>query len=111
MQRFLEKLTFLFEDNERNPNLKNIIKEAMWEYQQSGDTEWQKYKKFNVHKYARNLIEINPNYEALLICWSEGQESPIHNHAVCSRRQHYFEASPNNRIFLGPRLLVHRFRR
>ena len=30
---------------------------------------------------ARNLVHRCGDYELLLLCWEEGQESPIHNHA------------------------------
>lgn len=30
--------------------------------------------------YTRNLVELNDDYELLLLYWSAGQRSPIHNH-------------------------------
>ena len=30
--------------------------------------------------YTRNLVELNDDYELLILYWSPGQRSPIHNH-------------------------------
>ena len=45
-------------------------------------TEGNKYTFFDVEKpYTRNLIGTdNINYTLLLLCWSPGRESKIHNH-------------------------------
>ena len=36
--------------------------------------------KFNEVTYARNLLAKSPWYQLLVICWREGQCSPIHDH-------------------------------
>lgn len=35
---------------------------------------------FNPDRYVRNLLHAGPAYQALLLCWRNGQRSPIHNH-------------------------------
>ncbi|MBL8878915.1 MAG: cysteine dioxygenase family protein [Phycisphaerales bacterium] len=35
---------------------------------------------FNPERYQRNLVHEGPGYQALLLCWRNGQRSPIHNH-------------------------------
>ncbi|HEX3149558.1 MAG TPA: cysteine dioxygenase family protein [Gemmataceae bacterium] len=35
---------------------------------------------FKPDRYVRNLIYAGPGYQALALCWRNGQRSPIHNH-------------------------------
>jgi cysteine dioxygenase len=35
---------------------------------------------FNRERYVRNLVHEGPSYQALVLCWRNGQRSPIHNH-------------------------------
>ncbi|WP_425391130.1 cysteine dioxygenase [Ekhidna sp.] len=42
-------------------------------------TEFEKYYSWDDEKYARNVLARNENFEVLLICWEEGQSSPIHD--------------------------------
>lgn len=47
------------------------------------DDEWdvfRPYLKFQNRRYNRNLIRAGENYHALLLCWKNGQRSPIHDH-------------------------------
>ncbi len=43
------------------------------------------FVRFDDDQYQRNLIRTGPAYEALLICWKNGQRSPIHDHrgSIC----------------------------
>eukprot|EP01127_Copromyxa_protea_P013238 TRINITY_DN3548_c0_g1_i1.p1 TRINITY_DN3548_c0_g1~~TRINITY_DN3548_c0_g1_i1.p1 ORF type:complete len:229 (+),score=46.28 TRINITY_DN3548_c0_g1_i1:278-964(+) len=79
MEQLLKQLSETFEAD--LPDKKQAIKDILWAYQQSGNEDWKKYMFWNPHKYSRNLIEITPQFEAILLCWNEGQESPIHDHA------------------------------
>ena len=36
--------------------------------------------KFNDVSYARNMLAKSPWYQLLVICWRQGQSSPIHDH-------------------------------
>src|SRR5947208_16232597 len=38
------------------------------------------YLVFRSDHYVRNLLHAGPNYQALVLCWRNGQRSPIHNH-------------------------------
>jgi cysteine dioxygenase len=38
------------------------------------------YLVFQRERYVRNLVHQGPAYQALLLCWRNGQRSPIHNH-------------------------------
>ena len=38
------------------------------------------YLRFQNKRYNRNLIRAGENYHALLLCWKNGQRSPIHDH-------------------------------
>src|SRR5262245_38302243 len=35
---------------------------------------------FHYERYVRNLLYTGPTYQALVLCWRNGQRSPIHNH-------------------------------
>ena len=38
------------------------------------------YSLFLNHKYARNLVYKDRNFEILVVCWKPGQKAPIHGH-------------------------------
>jgi cysteine dioxygenase len=57
--------------------------------------------------YARNLVRTGPWYSALVLCWRNGQRSPIHDHAgsSCGVRvlrgtmtETRFEFAPNGHV-------------
>eukprot|EP01126_Amoeba_proteus_P035563 TRINITY_DN3590_c0_g1_i10.p1 TRINITY_DN3590_c0_g1~~TRINITY_DN3590_c0_g1_i10.p1 ORF type:complete len:205 (+),score=19.16 TRINITY_DN3590_c0_g1_i10:119-733(+) len=79
MENLLERLDEAFQSDDVDK--KEVIKGILWDYQQSGDTDWKKYVFWNPIKYSRNLVEITPAYEIIVLCWTEDQESPIHNHS------------------------------
>jgi cysteine dioxygenase len=35
---------------------------------------------FRPDRYVRNLVHAGPGYQALALCWRNGQRSPVHNH-------------------------------
>jgi cysteine dioxygenase len=47
-----------------------------------------RWAQFGRERYQRNLMHAGPAYEALLLCWSAGQRSPIHDHrgSACAFR-------------------------
>lgn len=47
-----------------------------------------KWAQFGREQYQRNLVHAGPAYEALLLCWSAAQRSPIHDHrgSACAFR-------------------------
>jgi cysteine dioxygenase len=38
------------------------------------------YMVFSPERYVRNRLHDGPGYQALVLCWRNGQRSPIHNH-------------------------------
>jgi cysteine dioxygenase len=38
------------------------------------------FVRFDPDHYCRNLVSVSPAYAALVLCWSPGQASPIHDH-------------------------------
>ena len=63
--------------------------------------------RFSDRQYMRNLIRSGPWYYALVLCWKNGQRSPIHNHAGSScgvlvlrgtLTETFFEFAPNGAV-------------
>ena len=44
-------------------------------------TDWHRFARFDPEIYTRNLVARNAAFEMLVLCWSPGQESPIHDHS------------------------------
>jgi cysteine dioxygenase len=42
--------------------------------------DWRRYAHSVPSRYARNLVRSTADYELIVICWREGQSSPIHDH-------------------------------
>ncbi|MEL6429184.1 MAG: cysteine dioxygenase family protein [Planctomycetota bacterium] len=45
------------------------------------EESWRGYAQFRKDTYSRNLIWRSDDFELLLLCWGEGQVSPIHDHS------------------------------
>lgn len=43
--------------------------------------DWRRFALSARDHYTRNLVFRNAQFEMLVLCWSAGQRSPIHNHA------------------------------
>lgn len=46
--------------------------------------EIEAFVKFGPDTYRRNLLRAGPAYHALILCWKNGQRSPIHDHTGSS---------------------------
>lgn len=66
------------------------------------------YVQFGEDGYLRNLVHESPCYQALLLCWRNGQRSPIHDHkgSACGVRvmlgtatETIFERAANGMIY------------
>jgi len=79
LESLIEDLKVLTSTHE--PGFEEKVRARLAAYVASGDAEWQAYKFTNPYKYARNLLEINKEFEMIVLCWEAGQESPIHNHS------------------------------
>jgi len=57
--------------------------------------EIQPFVQFSSERYRRNLMHAGPAYHALILCWRNGQCSPIHDHrgSACAVRVIVGEAS------------------
>src|SRR5438309_646585 len=44
----------------------------------------QSFVQFSPERYRRNLMHAGPVYHALVLCWRNGQQSPIHDHRASS---------------------------
>lgn len=42
--------------------------------------EWMQYIHFSSHQYTRNLLAFNDYFSLILVCWSPGQKTPVHEH-------------------------------
>ena len=65
------------------------------------------FVRFSSKGYARNLVRSGPWYSALVLCWQNGQRSPIHDHlgSSCGVRvlrgtmtETVFEFAPNGHV-------------
>jgi cysteine dioxygenase len=65
------------------------------------------YLHFSPTAYKRNLVRAGPHYHAWLLCWRNGQRSPIHDHrgSACVVRvlrgtltETVFELAPNGHV-------------
>ncbi len=63
--------------------------------------------RFSERGYQRNLVKAGPWYNLLVLCWKNGQRSPIHDHkgSVCALRvlrgvltETLFEFTPNGHV-------------
>jgi cysteine dioxygenase len=64
--------------------------------------------RFSERGYARNLLRAGPHYNVLILCWKNGQRSPIHDHtgSSCAVRvlrgtatETVFEFAPNGQVW------------
>ncbi|MFT5050780.1 MAG: cysteine dioxygenase [Chlamydiales bacterium] len=63
----------------RDPGGSGVV-ELLTRYS-AGQHDWQDCRYSCPDTYSRNLIHRGRDYELLLLCWGEGHESPIHDHA------------------------------
>lgn len=68
----------------------------------------QTFARFHPRHYVRNLVHHGPSYQALLLCWRNGQRSPVHDHtgSSCAVRvllgtatETLFQPAPNGMVY------------
>jgi len=69
----------LVREFERDPRGSQVAR-ILSGYTASQD-DWRRFAIFHPEMYTRNLVTRNEHFEMLVLCWSENQASPIHNHA------------------------------
>ena len=98
MYRFLDTLT-------GRPELNGIVEELS-RFEIDVD-DLSAHLCFGENTYKRNLVRSTPHYHAWLLCWKNGQRSPIHDHtgSACVVRvlrgtltETLFEVAPNGHI-------------
>lgn len=78
LQELIERLQIIFSDDRVNVD---EVKHLMENYT-SKPSHWKEFAFYDQHKYTRNLIDKgNGKYNLLLLCWSEGQGSSVHDHS------------------------------
>jgi len=98
MYRYLDTLT-------ARPDLSRLLEElSLFEIDL---TDLSEHVHFAEHAYKRNLVRSAPNYHAWVLCWKNGQRSPIHDHSgsTCVVRvlrgtltETLFEMAPNGHV-------------
>lgn len=67
-----------------------------------------RYTRFHSDRYLRNLMFSGPAFQALVLCWRNGQRSPIHDHkgSNCGVKvlvgniiETQFAMAPNNMVY------------
>lgn len=68
----------------------------------------ERFARFHPERYQRNLAHSGPAYQALVLCWRNGQRSPIHDHSGSScavkvmlgaATETVFEHAPNGMVY------------
>ncbi len=75
----LDSLVEALRNEFRNEARGSHIAELLSNYVRT-ETDWGAFAFFDEAMYTRNLVAREDRFELLLLCWSAGQESPIHNH-------------------------------
>merc|ERR1712183_1222324 len=83
LQRFCDDLRKHFDQFGNGAEGAERVKSLMSEYIHTHE-DWKDYALYHPAFYARNLVEANEHFELIVICWKDGQKSPIHNHAGSS---------------------------
>lgn len=74
----IEKLVELFQHDDVD---EDEVMELMDRYK-SNPKDWRPFAIFDKYKYTRNLVhEGNGKFNLMLLCWAEGNQSTIHDHA------------------------------
>jgi cysteine dioxygenase len=64
-----------------------VALERLDEWLRDLDIAWSdvaEFARFGNDSYRRNLMRAGPAYHALILCWRNGQRSPIHDHRASS---------------------------
>lgn len=69
------EITLEFQREAKGPRVASML--ASYAASESG---WRRFAFGAPDCYTRNLVFKDATYELLVLCWGQGQESPIHNH-------------------------------
>lgn len=76
IEELCQNLTAEFTRDERGPRAAELVSGYA-----AGHDDWERFAFFSDEHYTRNLVHSDDLFELMVVCWSPGQESPIHNHA------------------------------
>ncbi|PAV60545.1 hypothetical protein WR25_18126 [Diploscapter pachys] len=77
LNELIGQLRRIFADNHVNVD---EVRKVMESYK-SNREDWERYAKFDPHKYTRNLVDIgNGKYNLIVLCWGPSMGSSIHDH-------------------------------
>ncbi|CAH8866545.1 unnamed protein product [Trichobilharzia szidati] len=78
IDELIKKLRIIFDSDQVDVDeLEKILRDFHCDF-----SEWQRFTFFSKTGYTRNLVdEGNGKYNLLLLCWSGGQKTGIHDHA------------------------------
>ncbi|KAI1718125.1 cysteine dioxygenase type I domain-containing protein [Ditylenchus destructor] len=78
MDKLISDIHEIFQDDHIN----TVDVHRILENYKSNRAHWQKYAHFAPNKYTRNLVDIgNGKFNLILVCWSPGTASGIHDHS------------------------------
>lgn len=75
MTQLFELLTIALQNKQKDDVL--IL---LRDYVNNNNGDWREYLFWDDKRYTRNLVMKNDVFEMLVLCWNEGQQSPIHDH-------------------------------
>ncbi|MEM7310635.1 MAG: cysteine dioxygenase family protein [Planctomycetota bacterium] len=75
LDALVEGLKKEFETNPRGPGAKALLSTYAAQHD-----DWRQFVHWSDERYTRNQIARTEAFELILLCWGEGQKSPIHNH-------------------------------
>ncbi|XP_072021087.1 cysteine dioxygenase type 1-like [Amphiura filiformis] len=78
LQELIESLHVLFSTDK--VNVEEV--QSVMENYKSDEDDWDKFAKYDHHRYTRNLVdEGNGRFNLMILAWGEGQGSSIHSHS------------------------------
>jgi DMSO/TMAO reductase YedYZ molybdopterin-dependent catalytic subunit len=101
----LERLLTYLDGLDDRPRLDEL--EALLKRLDLGPADLAEWTRFSPRNYQRNLVRAGPWYHLWVMCWRNGQRSPIHDHtgSVCAVRvlagtatATRFEFAPNGQV-------------
>lgn len=65
-----------FDEDSRGKGIPSLLRAYQEEHR-----DWEEWALWSDKRYTRNLVACGESFELLILCWSPGQQSPIHDHA------------------------------
>lgn len=78
-QRMLDEIKLVFSGPDNRVDVDELGK-VLKSYK-SQEADWNKFAYYDLHKYKRNLVDGQDNYNVMVLCWGPGTKSCIHDHS------------------------------